>query len=158
MTTTTAIVAHVDAALARLGWLATAKAPTRACAYADDWLPYGWVRIADDYATFAVGPADELINLLDTACDRHSYGEIPADAFVAPRRVEEWPAALVAVEQIGEGSCNDDPVALVTVATNAGIRFAAGPHGVSYDCLREAIDAGAIFATRSAAVAWADAE
>ncbi len=158
-TMTENIVSAIEAELGRLGWLRTTDSPCYYCVTADDDLPRGWVQVYDDYAeTF--GPADEILAWLKSQGGNAEYGV--QGFYDRPTTVRDWPDELVSTEQLEEGGCNDEPNTLVTVETNAGIRYAAGPHGVGCDTLNDWLVNGAELAkTREEAIAEgceADAE
>lgn len=123
----------IEAELRRLGWLGTRAEPCYYVVSAENDLPRGWVRVYDDY-TDGYGPADEVLAALKDVEAGADYGTgCPTAA--KPKSTRDWPSDLFMVEQLEEGTVNDNPNTLVTVETNAGTRYAAGPHGVSYCAL-----------------------
>ena len=127
-TTTAQTVRKIEAELARLGWFCTDATPCYYAVSADDDLPAGWVRVYDDNAE-GYGPADDIISALQNTPTDAEYGtNCPTDG--KPESSRDWPEELFTTEQLEEGTCNDEPNTLVTLQTNAGTRYAAGPHGV----------------------------
>jgi hypothetical protein len=78
-----------------------------------------------------------------------------ADA--APSSSQDWPESLIATERLEEGGPNDNPSTLITLATNGGIRYAAGPHGANYCALSDWLsNVGRLAKSRQAAIAAAE--
>jgi hypothetical protein len=128
-------------------------------AYADENLPRGWVRISDGSVS-VYGEGQEILSALqDVEYDGSQDGW--AEAWEAlsgfldsdPRTVDDWPAGLVKTEQLEEGTPNDNPNTLVTVKTNAGTRYAAGPHGANNDALWDTLRFASLHKSREDAVA-----
>jgi hypothetical protein len=151
--------ALVETALARLGWVCTDSQPCNAVAHAREYLPYGWVEVSDDSGTWGYADALEIVDDLDSIELGTEYGEDLGDWGRPPilgsghLSSHDWPEDLISFELIEEGSVNDNPDTLVTVVTNAGIRYAAGPHGVSFCALSDWFSSGMKLAkTREAAI------
>lgn len=158
---TNKLEAIVDAELKRLGWLATGDQPCLAVTHADPKLPYGWVRVIDDYTVLAVGDAIEIASALSKLEAGAEYGVIHGLPLLTGHAVasRDWPRELFLSEQLEEGDITDNPLTLFTLATNAGIRYAAGPHGVSYCALFEWQHYLGCFATsRDDAINWSSTE
>lgn len=66
--------------------------------------------------------------------------EALAEFDTKPDSTRNWPDNLFTVEQLEEGTINDNPNTLIIVQTNAGTRYAAGPHGFSCCALGDWID------------------
>lgn len=49
-----------------------------------------------------------------------------------PTSSRAWPTELIDTEALEDGTPNDNPNTLFVLATNAGIRYAAGPTGANY--------------------------
>lgn len=152
------LVTQIEAELTRLGMIETSDRPTGAFVSLESDeqpLPLGWVRVADDYSQ-SIGPAEKILESLQ-GCISDANGEICWDYMRIfsgpPTTVAEWPADLVTVEQIEEGTPNDNPLTVVEILTNAGPRWCAGPHGVDFDCLDEAVRHSAFFDSRESAIA-----
>lgn len=125
---TAELVAKIETQLARLGWLCTDGSPCYYAVTADDDLPEGWVRVYDD-TTDGYGPAAEVLADLEATPAGAEYGtNCPTDK--QPTSSRDWPAELLAAERLEDGTTNDEPHTLLTLRTNAGMRYAAGPHGV----------------------------
>lgn len=125
--------------LSELGLLCTDKNPTALVVNVDDDLPLGWLRISDDYEQYACGNGSEIgIHL--ACCDFSDSPEAEAaDLFrgcvnLRPS-AKTWPKTLLHYELLTEeeGDC----AKVVTLVTNAGIRFAAGPDGAFSDCIAD---------------------
>lgn len=71
----------------------------------------------------------------------------------APTNSRDWPDELIETEALEEGGPNDEPNTLIIVRTNAGTRFAAGPHGVYTCALSETFQHGSLAVTREEALA-----
>jgi hypothetical protein len=126
---------------------------------------HDWVRVSDGTGE-AYGLADEIAAAIAGV---PATGEIRDDAEIdweacwdalggffaehAPRDSEEWPEELIRTEQLEEGTCDDDPDTIVIVETNAGTRYAAGPHGTSCCALGDWLESSEPLAlTREAAI------
>lgn len=141
--------------------------------YGADSLPEGWVRVGVNGAWDRFGPAADVLEALrDTEIDpeRVNYTEhdgtpvfdtgwlaaheaVVDFAEKVPDNSRDWPADLISFEQLEEGTVNDNPNTLVAVRTNAGTRYAAGPHGVSCCALGDWLDnAGDLAETREEAI------
>jgi len=144
----------VESQLARLNWIATDSQPTLAVAHADGDLPYGWVRVSDDCATLAIGPAVEIATALSEIEYGADYDDLAGLPFgkEPPHSTRDWPESLCFVDRLEEGTTNDNPNTLITVATNAGIRYAAGPHGVFSCALADWLREGDLAPTRESAI------
>jgi len=144
MTDTSTLADIVNEALGRLKWLATDRHPDRAYAYSDPDLPAGWVRISDDHADLCIDDACSILDDLDSvrqAKEDLDYTEYyHARNAVYPKRFLEWPERCVHCEQVGSGSPQDNPLCVITLATNRGIQFVAGPHGTDEDALHRWMD------------------
>lgn len=137
----------VERELRRLGWLCENNATaTLAVVTAPDDLPYGWVRIRDDHDLWGCGDACKIVSQLSgitrETCD---YAECLQELNLvnAPLAYAYWPERLKSVTRIDSTS----DWHLVTVATNAGLRFAGGPHNDQYDALWCAFNAGMLRST-----------
>lgn len=143
----------VENELSRLDWLCTNDRPCLMVVNAEDNLPYGWVRVSDDYnSEIAICDAVALALLLSELEEGHPYAEFDAPN-EKPNSSQNWPKHLMDIEQIEEGTPNDNPNHLITVVTNSGIRYAAGPHGVSVCALAESLNYGALEDSRDGALA-----
>ncbi len=127
------IVAKIETELDRLGWKGTGVEPCAFDAEATDALPNGWVSLACNSGS-VYGEAGLVLAAIET---EYGYGEF-AECFGtfdfadrAPSSSRDWPADLIDFDQIEKGTANDNPITLVIVGTNAGLRYAVGPHGVS---------------------------
>lgn len=130
-TETAATVAAIEAKLARLGWLCTDDTPCYYAVDADDDLPEGWVRVYDDTVE-GYGPADEVLANLRAVSADDDYGT-GCPTGEQPDNSRDWPEELFTTEQLEEGTLNDEPNTLITLRTNGGTRYVAGPHG-AYNC------------------------
>lgn len=172
------LVAKIESELRRLDCLdtgnwagITAEAPTE--------LPLGWVAVGQGgTGIVAYGPGAEVLKALAEAHPvRMLPGELREDpptlesgwdaawralsdfADDAPASSGDWPEDLISTEQVEDGSPNDQPVTLIRIQTNAGERWAIGPHGVFNCALSDAFSHGAFYATREHALAsYPDAE
>jgi hypothetical protein len=138
------IVAKIEAQLDRLGWLATGVEPCAFDAEATDSLPSGWVKLACDSGSI-YGDSERVLEALKSENGKGEFAECFATVDFtdrAPSSSRDWPADLIDFDQIEEGAANDNPMTLVIVGTNAGLRFAAGPHGVSECALGNWMDSG----------------
>lgn len=133
--TTNELVTAIESELKRLDWLATAESPCAFVVTAREDLPVGWVRLSDDYVGF-VGPAADILEALKDLSEDDEYGSSLND-FDERMSSQNWPAELMVIEQLEEGTPNDNPNTLFTLQTNAGVRYAAGPHGVSHCAIRD---------------------
>ena len=164
--TKNSITTGVESELSRLDVHTTHSRPEGISVYADDDLPAGWVRVSDGTGE-AFGLASEIAARLadlpatgeatkDGAdCDWEATWELLGENFAdkAPHSSQDWPSDLIKAEQLEEGSCNDQPNTLITVETNGGTRYAAGPHGVYSCALGDWIDnLGELAQTREAAI------
>jgi hypothetical protein len=138
------IVAKIETELDRLGWLGTGVEPCAFDVEATDSLPNGWVSLACDSGS-VYGEAGLVLAAIE---NEYGYGEF-AECFAtldftdrAPSSSRDWPADLIDGEYLEEGTVNDNPITLVIVGTNAGLRFAVGPHGVSECALGNWMDSG----------------
>jgi hypothetical protein len=134
------------------------------CVYLDDDLPRGWVRVSDGTGE-AYGLADEIAAAIAGV---PATGEIRDDAAIdweacwdalggfaehSPRDSQEWPEDLITIEPLEDGTADDNPDTIVIVETNAGTRYAAGPHGTSCCALGDWLESSEPLAlTREAAI------
>jgi hypothetical protein len=148
------LVADIEQELRRLGVAATDSNPTGACVCADAMLPCGWVRVADDTVE-ACGEAGEILAALQGAGAGESEAAWQAlyRFGKAPQNSQDWPGELITIEQIEEGSINDDPAHVIKISTNSGERYTCGPHGVAHCAVSEAFQFGDWHASRQEAVA-----
>lgn len=144
------VVNAIEAELARLGWLCTDDAPCAYCVTADADLPAGWVRVYDD-STTGYGEAEDVLADLQEVVAGAEYGTGCPDGD-KPDNSRDWPEALFFTEQLEEGTANDEPNTLITIQTNGGTRYAAGPHGAFQDALSEAFQFGALYRSREDAI------
>lgn len=131
-------------------------------AAAEDDLPYGWVRIYGDNATEDFVDAIEFVNEMrdydpenEFEENQKIYGQAvkaTSSAGVKPTSSQDWPTELFQTEALEEGSPNENPNHLITLSTNAGLQFAAGPHGVSECALANGLQYG-LSGTREEATA-----
>lgn len=136
------IVEQIESELDRLGWLATDDQPCDFVVEAEDLLPNGWVKLAADSGSL-YGDGEEILAALKTASDDDEFGScLSGFSDNAPTEAESWPEDLYEDEQIEYGTANDDPLHLYTLGTNAGIRYIAGPTGVSRDGFSESFSYG----------------
>jgi len=140
-----AIVGQIKIELNRLSWLATGDQPCAFGVEATGCLPNGWVKLASDTGS-VYGDATLILAALGEAdLDNDEFGECFATCDftdAAPKSSREWPADLIAFEQLEEGNANDNPATLVRVNTNDGLRFVFGPHGATECALGNWIDSG----------------
>jgi len=133
-------VKAIRSQLDRLNWLATDSNPCAFLVEAEPELPEGWVRIYDDHGE-VFGDADEILNALclePESEDEDSYGSCLQEFLDhRPMNSNRWPCDLIEVEKIVDGLINENPLCLITVRTNDGIKYAAGPHGVSQCALSD---------------------
>ena len=137
-------VYQIKAQLSRLGWLGTSENPTGFEVEATDSLPSGWVKLTSDGGS-VYGNAELVLSALAAASGDDEFGECFATSdFVdrLPASSRDWPEDLIEFEQLEDGTANDNPITLVTVGTNAGLRYAVGPHGSSECALGNWIDSG----------------
>lgn len=126
----------IEAQLRRIGWLSTEATPCYFAVCAEEDLPRGWVRMYDDTLN-VYGAAKDVLAALEAIGEETEYGEgLDRLAEKAPDS-NEWPEELIKFERLKEGSTNENPDTLITVETNGGTRYAAGPHGVSYCALSD---------------------
>ena len=140
-----ATVGQIENELDRLGWLATGDQPCAFAVESTSCLPNGWVKLASDSGS-VYGDATLILAALGEAeLGQGEFGEcfaIVGCTDAAPGSSRDWPENLIEFEQLEEGSANDNPITLVTVGTNDGLRFVVGPHGVSECALGNWIDGG----------------
>lgn len=134
----------IETEIRRLGGHDTSTNCSGICVYQDEYLPLGWVRVSDGTGE-VFGLATEIAAVLaavpvtgeiredgsDVDCEAtwEALGEFSERA---PQNSHDWPEGLIQTERLEDGDCNDNPNTLITVETNSGTRYAAGPHGV--DC------------------------
>lgn len=136
------IVNQIEAELDRLGWLATDDQPCDFVVAAEDLLPNGWVKLAADSESF-YGDGEEMLSALETASSEDEFGScLSGFAGSPPTDPQSWPDDLCEDEQVEHGSMNDDPLYLYKLGLNSGIRYIAGPTGVSRDGFLESFDYG----------------
>lgn len=171
------IVARIEAEIERLDAEDCETNCYGICCYLDDDLPLGWVRIGDGTGEAAYAPAVDVLAALEAVeydreatverlnTDIHETETVQRDngwelAWEAiaevdqpkPDDSQDWPSELFTTEQIGEGTTNDNPTTLIQIQTNAGIKYACGPHGVSECALTEALRYDALYETREEAI------
>jgi hypothetical protein len=132
------IVNQIEAELDRLGWLADAEQPCGFDVNAVSDLPNGWFSLTSDSGN-VVGESSEILEALKEA-ESGELGSCFATAGFSDKRPDnsrDWPEDLIEVLQIGEGTINDNPMHLIMVGTNGGVKFAAGYHGVSQCALED---------------------
>ena len=151
-----AIVANIKAVLNNLDWLATGDQPCAFNVEATGSLPNGWVKLASDSGEI-FGDSERVLEALKSENGEGEFGECFATLDFtdkSPSSSRDWPENLIESEQLEEGTVNDNPITLLTVGTNDGIRYVVGPHGVSECALGNWIDSGEPFAeTRKSALA-----
>ncbi len=106
-------------------------------------LPNGWVKLAFESGS-VYGEATLILAAIGES-GSNEFGECFATGNftgTAPGSSRDWPEDLIGLEQLEEGSANDDPITLLAVGTNAGLRFAVGPHGASECALGNWIASG----------------
>jgi hypothetical protein len=138
------IVAKIEAELNDLDWLATGDQPCAFNVEATGSLPNGWVKLASDSGE-VFGDSERVLEALKSENGNGEFGECFATLDFTdkpPGSSRDWPADLIEFEQLEDGTANDNPITLVTVGTNAGLRFAVGPHGVSECALGNWMDSG----------------
>lgn len=149
-------VVKIEAELDRLGWLGTGDQPCAFNVEATGSLPNGWVKLASD-GDEIFGESERVLEALKSENGEGEFGECFAEPDFTdkpPGSSRDWPADLIESEQVEEGTANDNPIVLLTVGTNDGIRFVCGWHGVSECALENWIDSGEPFAeTRESALA-----
>ena len=158
-------VQAVESELRRLDVQTTHSRPEGISVYSEDDLPAGWLRVSDGTGE-AFGLASEIAARL---AEVPVTGEVTDDgrdldweaawdalgefADHAPQSTQDWPSDRFKVEQLEEGTCNDAPASLIVVETNAGTRYAAGPHGVYACALSDWFNnCGKLAETREAAI------
>ena len=148
-------VVKIEDELDRLGWLATGDQPCAFNVEATGSLPNGWAKLASDGGEI-YGDSERVLEALKSESGSGEFGECfakPDFTDKPPSSSRDWPENLIEFEQIEEGTVNDNPIILLTVGTNDGIRFVAGWHGVSECALGNWIDSGEPFAeTRESAL------
>jgi len=137
-------VKKIKVELAARGWLETAENPCHFEVEAMPHLPNGWVWLYDDVMSYYGDSGEILKSLLSRRTfDSDEYGCKFSDlATKMPTSSRDWPEDLIEFEQLEDGTANDNPITLVTVGTNAGLRYAVGPHGVSECALGNWMDSG----------------
>jgi len=138
------IVAKIKAELNDLDWLATGDQPCAFNVEATGSLPNGWVKLASDSGE-VFGDSERVLEALKSENGNGEFGECFATLDFTdkpPGSSRDWPADLIDGEYLEEGTVNDNPITLLTVGTNDGLRFAVGPHGVSECALGNWIDSG----------------
>ena len=149
------IVVKIEDELACLGWLGTGDQPCAFTVEATGSLPNGWVKLASDSGS-VYGDSKRVLEALKAESGKGEFGECFANLGFTdkpPGSSRDWPTDLIESEQIEEGTVNDNPIVLLTVGTNDGIRFVAGWHGVSECALGNWIDSGEPLAeTRESAI------
>lgn len=154
-------IKKLEKELARLRVSTTDRRPEGLSVYADPELPKGWVRVDSNGNCPIFGLAEALAENLrkvkpeevseDWAEVWDALGEVGEDK--APTNSTNWPSDLIKIEQLEDGSCNDQPNSLITVKTNAGTRYASGPHGVFACALGDWIEnIGDLATTRKEAI------
>lgn len=146
---TAELVAKIEAQLDRLNWLATASAPCYFLVEASEELPNGWVKVFDDHGE-VFGDAEEVFSALESQqeVEEDGYGEcLNSFSQRKPDSSRSWPEELIEIEQLEAGEINENPLCLIAVGTNTGIRFVAGWHGVSQCALEDWLDAGEPFSS-----------
>ena len=131
-------VSQIEAELDRLGWLAGADQPCGFDVSPISDLPNGWLSLTCDSGE-VVGESSEILEALKEA-ESGELGSCFATAGFCDKRPDnsrDWPEDLIEVLQIGEGTANDNPMHLVMVGTNDGVKFAAGYHGFSQCALED---------------------
>jgi hypothetical protein len=145
------IVAKIEAELERLDWLGTDEQPCQIIVSADDCLPEGWVRLADDRFE-GYGSGLEVLSDLEQIKEGDEYFTGINLICEQPTSSRVWPEDLIDIEQLEEGTPNDNPLSLITIKTNAGTRYAAGCHGVNCCALEDSFQWGGICGTREEAL------
>lgn len=136
------LVDQIEAELDRLGWLATDDQPCDIVVDAEDLLPNGWIKLAADSGSL-YGDGDEMLDVLKATQEGAEFGSCLSDfADSPPTDPQSWPEDLYEDEQIEYGTVNDDPLYLYKVGLNSGIRYIAGPTGVSRDGFSESFGYG----------------
>lgn len=137
-------VAKIEFELNDLDWLATGNQPCAFSVEATGSLPNGWVKLASDSGEI-FGDSERVLEALKAENGDGEFGECFATldfTDTAPVSSRDWPADLIDGEYLEEGNVNDNPITLLTLGTNDGLRFVVGPHGVSECALGNWIDSG----------------
>ena len=138
------IVAKIEAELDNLDWLATGDQPCAFNVEATGSLPNGWVKLASDGGEM-FGESERVLEALKSENGEGEFGKCFATLDFtdkSPSSSRDWPTDLIEFERIEEGTVNDNPIILLTLGTNDGIRFVAGWHGVSECALENWINSG----------------
>lgn len=136
------IVEQIESELDRLGWLATGDQPCDFVVDAEDLLPNGWVKLAADSGSL-YGDGEEILTALKATQEGAEFGSCLSDfADSPPTDPQSWPEDLYEDEQIEYGTVNDDPLHLYKLGLNSGVRYIAGPTGVSRDVFSESFGYG----------------
>lgn len=154
-------IKRLESELSRLGVSTTRNRPEGLSVYADASLPRGWVRVdsngdapvfglpetfADNLKMLSPERVGEDCGGVWDVLSRVGFDKVPATS-------QEWPEDLIQCEQLETGDCNDNPNTLITIETNGGTRYAAGPHGENYCALSDWLtNVGELAATREEAV------
>lgn len=141
-------VEKIEVELYNIDWLATSDYPRAFTVEATGSLPNGWVKLESDSGKI-FGDSDRVLEALKSESGNGELGECFAHLDFTdkpPGSSRDWPTDLIEFEQVEEGTANDNPIILLTVGTNDGIRFVSGPHGVSECALGNWIDSGEPFA------------
>lgn len=135
----------VEAQLGRIGWLATDAEPCQMCAYADDDLPQGWVRISDDQGCYGYGDAQEIADALASLPENSEYGEFPKHLLWSsgltndpPQSSRDWPEELIQIWEIESPEDGGNGLSFIRIETNNGVRYAFGVHGLTECTLADA--------------------
>lgn len=148
-------IAAIEHELRRIGAAPSADNITGLSVYGDAELPSGWVRV-DDGTTRTIGPAEEMLQQLRSSRTWGNAGAWDELVFLGDFiRPESWPDSHVTYERLTNPTdqrCKN-PVYLITIRTNAGPRYAAGPHGDYMDLFDYACDRDAWHPTPAAAMA-----
>ena len=155
---------RLEQELRRLGVATTRNNPGGVSVYFDEHLPAGLVRVSDGTGTVYGDPeafADSLAELEDDAGFDAVW-----DALAAVGEQDDYDHVYeyykdhlgdrFHFEQVGEGTINDNPMTVYTVASNNGIGYLAGPDGVSESAVLEWYRYSDLLApTREEALRWA---
>ena len=132
--------------------------------YFDGHLPAGLVRVSDGTGTVHGDPeafADSLAGLEDDAGFDAVWdvlGEVGTgyDCDYVYEYYKDHLSDRFHFEQVGEGTLNDNPMTVYTVASNGGIAYLAGPDGMSESAVLEWFRNTSMLApTREEALRWA---
>lgn len=137
-------VVKIEDELDRLGWLATGDQPCAFTVEATGSLPNSWVKLASDSGEI-FGDSERVLEALMSENGEGEFGECfakPDFTDKPPGSSRDWPENLIEFEQLEEGNANDNPITLLTVGTNDGVRHVVGPHGASECALGNWIDSG----------------